>query len=78
MLYTDSGALFGYAGPPAAHLSFGLVRSAVRIELALALRQFGKHRNHRNLNRLRRARLLWLAMVGSSSEGEGEDKHSTR
>ena len=64
MLYTDSAALFGYATAPAAHLSFDPVRSAVRIELALALRQFGKHRNHRNLNLLRCARLLWLALRG--------------
>jgi hypothetical protein len=61
MLYTDSAALFCYATAPAAHLSFDPVRSAVRIELALALRQFGKHRN---LNRLRCARLLWLALRG--------------
>jgi len=61
MLYTESDALIGYVTAPSTRLSFDPVRSAIRIELALALRQFDKQRNLLSLNRVRRARLHWLA-----------------
>lgn len=68
-MYTESAALIGYAMAPPDDLSFDLVRSAVRIELALALRQFDKLRSKRSLHRLRRARSRWLAF---QRRGEGE------
>ena len=69
MLCTESDALTGYVTAPSTRLSFDPVRSAVRIELALALRQFDKQRSLLNLNRVRRARLHWLAFSPN-----GEDR----
>ena len=69
MLCTASDALIGYVTAPSTRLSFDPVRSAVRIELALALRQFDKQRSLLNLNRVRRARLHWLAL---NPNGEAE------
>jgi hypothetical protein len=69
MLLTDSAALVSDVTARSAHLSFDPVRSAIRIELALALRQFDKQRSQLSLNRLRRARLHWSAF---SPKGEGE------
>ena len=72
MLCTESDALIGYVTAPSTRLSFDPVRSAVRIELALALRQFDKQRSLLNLNRVRRARLHWLAF---SPNGEDRLAH---
>jgi len=72
MLCTESDALIGYVTAPSTRLSFDPVRSAVRIELALALRQFHKQRSLLSLNRVRRARLHWLAF---SPNGEDRLAH---
>jgi len=72
MLCTASDALIGYVTAPSTRLSFDPVRSAVRIELALALRQFHKQRSLLSLNRVRRARLHWLAF---SPNGEDRLAH---
>ena len=69
MLCTESDALIGYVTAPSTRLSFDPVRSAVRIELALALRQFDKQRSLLSLNRVRRARLHWLAFSPNVEDG---------